>query len=136
MEVLGKAAVVTGAAAGIGRAIALRLAQSGAGVVIADVDEEWGQEAVEEIQGAGGRAVFSTTDVSSAEDVQRAVDLSVTTYGRLDIVVNNAFEGSGLHFPDAPVERNGRTSSTSSCAARCWESRRGSRPWALREALC
>jgi NAD(P)-dependent dehydrogenase (short-subunit alcohol dehydrogenase family) len=104
VEIAGRAAVVTGAAAGIGRAIAGRLAQAGAGVVIADVDEEWGGEAVNEIDAAGGKAVFARTDVSSEEDVQRAVDLSVATYGRLDIVVNNAFEGSALHFPDAPVE--------------------------------
>ena len=105
MEIASKSAVVTGASAGIGRAIAIQLAQSDAGVVIADMDEEWGEEAVAEIEAAGGRAVFVKTDVSSEDDVQRAVELSVDTYGRLDIVVNNAFEGSGLHFPDAPVER-------------------------------
>jgi NAD(P)-dependent dehydrogenase (short-subunit alcohol dehydrogenase family) len=105
VEIAGRAAVVTGAAAGIGRAIARRLAQAGAGVVIADVDREWGEEAVAEIEAGGGQAVFCSADVSSEDDVRSAVDLSVTTYGRLDIVVNNAFEGSGLHFPDAPVEQ-------------------------------
>jgi NAD(P)-dependent dehydrogenase (short-subunit alcohol dehydrogenase family) len=104
VELAGKAAVVTGAAAGIGRAIAGRLAQEGASVVIADVDEEWGHEAVEEIDVAGGKAVFAKADVSSEEDVRRMVDVAVTTYGRLDVLVNNAFEGTGAHFPDAPVE--------------------------------
>jgi len=105
MEIAGKAAVVTGAAAGIGRAIARKLAQAEAGVVIADVDEDWGRQAVDEIEAAGGNAVFARADVSSEEDVRRAVGLCASTYGRLDIVVNNAFEGSGVHFPDAPVEQ-------------------------------
>ena len=104
MEIAGKGAVVTGAAAGIGRAIAGRLAQAGASVVIADVDEDYGRDAVGEIESAGGEAVFSKADVSSEEDVRRMVDLAVATYGRLDILVNNAFEGSGARFPDAPVE--------------------------------
>ena len=104
MEIAGKGAVVTGAAAGIGRAIAGRLAQAGASVVIADVDEDYGRDAVSEIASAGGEAVFSKADVSLEEDVRRMVDLAVATYGRLDILVNNAFEGSGARFPDAPVE--------------------------------
>jgi NAD(P)-dependent dehydrogenase (short-subunit alcohol dehydrogenase family) len=105
VEIAGKAAVVTGAAAGIGRAIAGRLAQEGASVVIADVDEEWGHEAVDEIKAAGGEAVFARADVSSQEGVRRMVELAVTTYGRIDIIVNNAFEGTGARFPDAPVEQ-------------------------------
>ena len=105
MEIAGKGAVVTGAAAGIGRAIAGRLAQAGASVVIADVDEDYGRDAVSEIASAGGEAVFSKADVSVEEDVRRMVDLAVATYGRLDILVNNAFEGSGARFPDAPVEQ-------------------------------
>ena len=105
MEIAGKGAVVTGAAAGIGRAIAGRLAQAGASVVIADVDEDYGRDAVSEIASAGGESVFSKADVSVEEDVRRMVDLAVATYGRLDILVNNAFEGSGARFPDAPVEQ-------------------------------
>jgi NAD(P)-dependent dehydrogenase (short-subunit alcohol dehydrogenase family) len=105
VEIAGKGAVVTGAAAGIGRAIAGRLAQAGASVVIADIDEDYGRDAVSEIASAGGQAVFSKADVSLEEDVRRMVDLAVATYGRLDILVNNAFEGSGAHFPDAPVEQ-------------------------------
>ena len=105
MEIAGKGAVVTGAAAGIGRAIAGRLAQAGASVVIADVDEDYGRDAVSEIASAGGEAVFSKADVSLEEDVRRMIDLAVATYGRLDILVNNAFEGSGARFPDAPVEQ-------------------------------
>ena len=104
MEIAGKGVVVTGSAAGIGRAIAGRLAQTGASVVIADVDEDYGRDAVSEIASAGGESVFSKADVFVEEDVRRMVDLAVATYGRLDILVNNAFEGSGARFPDAPVE--------------------------------
>ena len=103
MEISGKVAVVTGAAAGIGRAIAKRLGAEGASVVVADVDEEWGREAVAEIEGSGGRARFVKADVSSEEDVRSTI-ASATELGGLDILVNNAFEGSASHFPDAPME--------------------------------
>ena len=104
MEIEGQVALVTGAAAGIGRATANRLAREGAGVVIADSDADWGREAVDEIRRAGRRAVFARVDVSSEEDVRRMVDSAVSELGGLDILVNNAFEGSGSHFPDAPAE--------------------------------
>jgi NAD(P)-dependent dehydrogenase (short-subunit alcohol dehydrogenase family) len=104
VEVAGKAAVVTGGAAGIGRAIAKRLAGEGAHVVVADTDGEWGREAVEEIRRTGGQAVFARVDVSSEEGVSRMVDSAVTEFGGLDILVNNAFEGGPTRFPDAAVE--------------------------------
>jgi NAD(P)-dependent dehydrogenase (short-subunit alcohol dehydrogenase family) len=103
VEVGGKVAVVTGAAAGIGRAIARGLAREGADVVVADVDEEWGREAVAEIRDARRRAVFVSADVSSEEDVRRMIDTAVSELGGLDILVNNAFEGTATHFPDAPA---------------------------------
>jgi NAD(P)-dependent dehydrogenase (short-subunit alcohol dehydrogenase family) len=99
-----RVAVVTGAAAGIGRAIAMGLAREGANVVVADVDEDWGREAVEEIRRTGRRAVFARVDVSSEEDVRRMIDAAVSELGGLDILVNNAFEGTGAHFPDAPPD--------------------------------
>jgi 3-oxoacyl-[acyl-carrier protein] reductase len=105
VEVAGKAAVVTGAAAGIGRAIAKRLAAEGASVVIADVDEDWGRAAVDEITESGGNAVFARVDVSSEDDVRRMIELALATYGRLDVLVNNAIEGSPDRFPAAPVEQ-------------------------------
>jgi NAD(P)-dependent dehydrogenase (short-subunit alcohol dehydrogenase family) len=100
----GRVAIVTGGAAGIGRAIARGLAREGADVVVADVDEEWGREAVEEIRAIGGRPVFARADVSSEEDVRRMIDVAVSELGGLDILVNNAFEGTAAHFPDAPHE--------------------------------
>jgi NAD(P)-dependent dehydrogenase (short-subunit alcohol dehydrogenase family) len=103
-----RVAVVTGAAAGIGRAIATGLAREGADVVVADVDEEWGQETVALIRETGRRAVFSEVDVSSEDGVRRMIDAAVSELGGLDIVVNNAFEGTSNHFPDAAPGEWGR----------------------------
>lgn len=91
MRLQGKAAVVTGAAQGIGKAIAVAMAQEGASVVIADIDTERGNATTEEINAAGpGQALFVQTDVSVMEQVQSAVDLAVNDFGKLDIMVNNA----------------------------------------------
>jgi NAD(P)-dependent dehydrogenase (short-subunit alcohol dehydrogenase family) len=86
----GKAAIVTGAASGIGRATAGLFAERGAKVVAADWNEAAGREAVEEIRQGGGEAVFRHADVSQARDVERMVRFAVETYGRLDILVSNA----------------------------------------------
>jgi NAD(P)-dependent dehydrogenase (short-subunit alcohol dehydrogenase family) len=103
VELAGKVAVVTGAAAGIGRAIGGGLAREGVSVVVADVDDELGRDSVSEIGAAGGEAVFVKADVSSETDVRRMIDLALAHYGRLDVLVNNAFEGSGNRFPDSRV---------------------------------
>jgi NAD(P)-dependent dehydrogenase (short-subunit alcohol dehydrogenase family) len=87
----GKAAIVTGAASGIGRATALRLAQEGATVVIGDVDEDGARETERLIVAAGGRALAVTCDVSSERDVAELVDRTVEFAGRLDILHNNAY---------------------------------------------
>ena len=86
----GRVALVTGAASGIGRATALAFARAGAAVVVADVDEQRGDETVRLAIDAGGRAVFQRCDVSSEEQVQALVDRAVTEYGRLDFAHNNA----------------------------------------------
>jgi NAD(P)-dependent dehydrogenase (short-subunit alcohol dehydrogenase family) len=74
MEPEGRVALVTGAAAGTGRAIALRLAAEGAVVVVADVDPAGGAETVRAIEAQGGRASFVRADVTSADDVQAMID--------------------------------------------------------------
>ncbi|NWF85021.1 MAG: SDR family NAD(P)-dependent oxidoreductase, partial [Bryobacteraceae bacterium] len=86
----GKAAIVTGAASGIGRATAGLFAERGAKVVAADWNEAAGREAVEEIRQGGGEDVFCHADVSQARDVERMVRFAVERYGRLDILVSNA----------------------------------------------
>jgi NAD(P)-dependent dehydrogenase (short-subunit alcohol dehydrogenase family) len=91
-ELTGRNAVVTGGAAGIGRAIATRLAREGAAVVVADIDERAGRRVAEEI---GGR--FVAADVTREEDVE-AIAADV------DILVNNAGGFTEPVFPDAPVE--------------------------------
>ena len=97
MDLQDKVAVVTGAARGIGQAIALRFGQEGARVAIVDLREEEGRETVRLIEGAGGQAVFVRTDVSDQRQVQAMVDAVVKQWGTIHILVNNAgicpFEG-------------------------------------------
>jgi NAD(P)-dependent dehydrogenase (short-subunit alcohol dehydrogenase family) len=93
----GKAGLVTGAASGIGRACALRFAQEGAAVVVADLlgAVEGAEETVEQITAAGGQAEFFPCDVSSAAANEGLVAHVVRRYGRLDFAHNNA--GVGVH---------------------------------------
>ncbi len=89
----GKVALVTGAAYGIGRAAAIALADRGAKVVVADVDETNGNETVRRIQVSGGNAFFVKTDVSRENEVEALIGKAVEIYGRLDCALNNA----GIH---------------------------------------
>ncbi|MFD1504633.1 SDR family oxidoreductase [Georgenia yuyongxinii] len=81
---------VTGAASGIGRAIAVQAAKEGAKVVVSDVNEAGGAETVDLIEADGGTAAFLRTDISREGDAQALVDFAVETYGRLDGCANNA----------------------------------------------
>jgi NAD(P)-dependent dehydrogenase (short-subunit alcohol dehydrogenase family) len=93
----GKAAIVTGATHGIGRAIAQLFAEEGASVVITDIDAEAGEAAASEFRAAGGEAVFCHADASSAADAARSVQLAISTSKRLDILCNNAAWISEFH---------------------------------------
>lgn len=86
----GKVAIVTGAGGGIGQVIASTLAQAGAKVVIAEIDDEGGNRAANEISQAGFHAHYVKTDVTDSESVKNMVSETVRVFGKLDIAVNNA----------------------------------------------
>lgn len=85
----GKITVVTGAAAGIGRATALLCAKEGARLVLSDIDSDGGQQLVNEIRLSGGEATFIRADISSEADIRQMLDHAVSTYGAIDCVFNN-----------------------------------------------
>lgn len=108
VEIAGKVALITGTARGIGRVIALRLAQEGARVVAVDVDEH-GRDLVDELRGDGDEASFFRADVTNEEEVVAAVAYADRRLGGLDILVNNAGGYDEPVFPDAPVPHWSRT---------------------------
>lgn len=83
-------ALVTGGGQGIGAAIALRLAEGGAAVVITDIDLDNAQRTAAEVTQAGGRALAIRADVAQIADTETAVQAAISAFGRLDILVNNA----------------------------------------------
>ncbi|WP_300009849.1 SDR family NAD(P)-dependent oxidoreductase [Pseudonocardia sp.] len=85
-----KVAVITGGAAGQGRAAALLFAREGATVVVADLDEKGGQAVTDDIEAAGGSASFVKADVTDEGQVAALVETTVDTHGRLDVMYNNA----------------------------------------------
>lgn len=104
----GKVALVTGGAAGIGRACALAFGREGAHVVVADTDARGGEETVRHVENNGAKAVFVRTDVSAMGEVESLVHQAVQAYGRLDYGCNNA----GIE---------GTTATTADCTPENWE---------------
>ena len=86
----GKVALVTGSAQGIGRAIALNLAEGGASIVLTDMRAPKLEEVVKEIEAQGGKAIQFCVDVTDLEAVQKTVDQALEALGKVDILVNNA----------------------------------------------
>jgi NAD(P)-dependent dehydrogenase (short-subunit alcohol dehydrogenase family) len=86
----GKVALVTGAGQGIGRGIARRFAQESAAVLIVEISEAHGAKVQAEIEAFGGRCKFLRADVSNKDEIQGAVAAAARTFGRLDVLVNNA----------------------------------------------
>jgi NAD(P)-dependent dehydrogenase (short-subunit alcohol dehydrogenase family) len=96
----GKAAFVTGAASGIGKAAAVRFAREGAKVALADMDDADGEKAAAQIKQAGGTALYVHCDVSNDQQVKQAIDKTAKQFGRLDI----AFANAGINGVWAPLD--------------------------------
>ena len=99
MNLTDKIAIVTGAGQGIGKAIAIRLANAGANVATLDVNMDAAESAAREIEATGGSAIAVQADVTQANDVNAAVEKVTSTFGRVDILVNNA----GIAGPTLPL---------------------------------
>ena len=97
MKFAGQTAIVTGAGRGMGRAVALALAAEGANVVVAEVDEAAAKEVAAEIEKAAGSARAVKVDISSVPDISRLFEKTLTEFGGVDILINNA--GIGIAKP-------------------------------------
>ena len=97
MRISDKVAIITGAASGIGRTTAILFAKEGGKVVVADKNEVGGNETVDLIRSDGGQAIFDYVNVTSATDMQGMVKTTINTYGKLNILVNNA--GIAIRLP-------------------------------------
>ncbi len=106
-----KVAIVTGGASGIGRATAQLFAQEGARIAIFDLNDAGGQQAIEEIQAQGARAIFVRTDMSLAHDVEAAVQRTMEAFGQLNVIFNGAGL-SGRKWGDGP---------TADCTEEAWD---------------
>ncbi|XGX78792.1 Cyclopentanol dehydrogenase [Terrabacter sp. BE26] len=108
----GRVALVTGAASGIGKATAHRLAEEGAAVLLTDVNESLGAETTEKLRATGARVDFLRHDVASESDWQAAVAKAAEELGRLDILVNNAGMGDLAAIEDTTLADWERTLSS------------------------
>jgi 3-oxoacyl-[acyl-carrier protein] reductase len=104
MRLKEKTAIVTGASTGIGKAISILFAREGARIVAADLSDDQGREVVAQIRSEGNEATYLHADVSNAADAEALVQSAVGTYGKLDVLVNNAAayvgDGNILSIPD------------------------------------
>ena len=107
MKLKNRVALLTASGSGIGRAIALLFAQEGASIVVNDINAEGGQKTVDLIRGQGGNAIFFEADVSDPPKVEEMFRFTLSHFGRLDILLNNAayMDFSGFRpVADVPVE--------------------------------
>ncbi|MBQ9655784.1 MAG: SDR family oxidoreductase [Prevotella sp.] len=89
-NIKGKVAIITGASSGIGKALAIKLGEMGARLVLAARREERLAELAEAVKAAGGVAVYKATDVADKQQVAELAEFAVSSYGRIDVLVNNA----------------------------------------------
>ncbi len=102
----GKVVIVTGASSGIGEAAALKFAQEGASVVVAARREDRGRAVVERIEALGAKGLFVQTDVAIGAQVERMVEKTLESFGRLDCAVNNAGISGPVGTPVADIEED------------------------------
>ena len=110
MELQGKVAIITGASSGIGKACALAMAREGARVTIDYVgNPDPANQVVAEIEKSGGRALAIEADVTKPDDIQKLVDATVSEFGKLDIMQNNAGWEKKFPFLEMPLDIYQRT---------------------------
>lgn len=103
-DLTGKGAIVTGGAMGIGKGIALRLSEVGAGVIIADINMEIANQTAEEIKASGGKAQAIHADARNVADAQKVAQATVEAFGSLDILINNVGARNFSLTPDINEE--------------------------------
>src|SRR5699024_8975459 len=105
MRVNNIVAIVNGGGGDIGRATAIRFAEEGSRVIVADIGEGAGLETVNLIRNNGGNAAFIRTDMTDLDDVEKMVQHTIDTYGRLDILFNNAgINSDEKKLPDVSLD--------------------------------
>lgn len=105
MRLFHKVAVVTGGAAGIGRAICLGYAKEGADIVVADINLAGAEETAQAVRALGRNAIALRTDVTKVDDVEAMVSKTRSVLGRIDILVNNAGKFAEIPFDECTVEQ-------------------------------
>ncbi|MCC6383093.1 MAG: SDR family oxidoreductase [Dehalococcoidia bacterium] len=106
MDIAGKIALITGAGSGIGRATSLMLADAGASIMVADVDEAGGRETVKALEARGAKAAFVKADVATPQGVRDMFRAVEDTFGGVDIVYNNAGVSCGNpNWPATSLDR-------------------------------
>lgn len=99
-----KICLVTGGGSGIGKATCERFAREGGKVVVVDLKEEHGNRTVQTIAGAGGQAIFAKADVGNPDDIKASINVAVSKWGRIDVVVNDAAMMTFKPLVDLPDE--------------------------------
>ena len=104
-----RVAIVTGAGQGIGRGIARRFAREGARIVVAEINPETGPRTAKEVEELGSEALCTRTDIGQQDQVDELVDAALERFGRIDVLVNNAWSGGGVSriewYEEAELER-------------------------------